>query len=101
MTVKGTKELLTGDTATLVARALIILGLTWNGLKQETTKENTEDIKITLSTLRVKQDAIEQRISRNEILDGNDHSYLRQMVDRTKTDLDEFKQQYYYEKKHF
>lgn len=92
MTVKGTKELLTGDTATLVARALIILGLTWNGMNQGTTKENTEDIKITLTKMTGKQEALEQRIARNEIIDGTDHNNLRIMVEQNRKDLDNFKE---------
>lgn len=94
MTAKGTKELLTGDTATLVARALILLGLAWNGMNQGTTKENTEDIKITLTKMTGKQEAFEYRISRNETLDGKEHSELRQMVEQNRKDLQDFKDRY-------
>lgn len=95
MTVKGTKELLTGDTATLITRLLIIAALGWGGVNQKETMENTDYIVRSLTTLEVKQSAMEQRISRNEQLDGSDHSNLRIMVEENRKELQEFKDKFY------
>lgn len=95
MTIKGTTELLTGDMATLVARVLIILGLTWNGVKQDATKENTEDIKISLTKVAAKQEALEQRVSRNEQLDGRDHYDLKKLAEDNRKELQDFKDKFY------
>ncbi len=95
MTIKATKELLTGDTATLLSRLLIILALSWNGVNQVTTKDNTEDIKATLAGQKEKVHALEQRVSRNEFLDGSDHSRLQIQVDQSRKDFQDFKETYY------
>ena len=95
MTLKSATDILTGDAGTLITRLLILVALGWGGVNQIDTKDNTEDIKKTLHEITIKQAVMEQRVTRNEILDGSDHSRLQVQVEQQRKDLQEFKETYY------
>lgn len=95
MTIKSTKELLTGDSATLIIRLLMIVGIGYSGIQSKEGSDNTEAIKTSLARLEEKHISIEQRIQRNEIVDANEHAQLRSQNEEQRKEFHDFKDKYF------